>query len=1006
MTPSGLRLIPIAVGTFLWLPALVNSSAHAQQPTPGTVIRRPLEPGASPQSHTFHLESGQFLRLQVDVAGPEIELAWREPAAAADLEIPGSPFGDYGRFEFAALATNSGDYQLILKLAEPKQGASAYEIRILDSRTAATEADHAYLAAQRAFHEGEALRASSPPTAASRAAALQKYAAAIRYFEKAGYQLPAGIAIFVSGATQARSSNFVQALSSLQQALQIFRSTGYRYAQGVTLNFIGGMYDVLGDPQKALEAFTPALEIFRGFYDTREQGRILNNIGKLEAVRANFQGALDYYRQAYALVGPDADPGLQAALLHNMAVIYETLGDFPQAISLFDQALPLRRKKGDQRGEADTLTSLGFTYYRAEQNEAALRNYDQSLAIRLQLGDKRGESLTRSYMSVAFARLGRFAESHENHLKAVEYAAAVKDRRFESQAWLRGARSYDAEGDAALSAEAAARALEGFRALDDRAGQANALHQLARSENSRNHLDKARQYIEEAVRLVESNRSGSASQQLRASYFATNQDLYTLYVDVLMRLGDKAGALHVSERSRSRSLLEMLAESGAGIREGVDASLLERERSLLGRLNARANRNPTPAVQEEIRGLERELLEVDAAIRRGSPRYAALTRPNPLTAAQIQDLLDPGSLLLEYSLGETRSYLWVTGNKSLDAFELPDGELINQQVARVCDLIVRRADSELSAALQGLRRMILPAGAQLGSKRLVIVADGALQRLPFSALLLDTNETVMLPSASTLHVLRSELSERRRAPPRMLAVFADPVFEAAGASRSAADTRILEHLANDASASAPGNVTLRIPPLPFTRQEADEILKAAPATTSGANKNLRALGYQANREAATSADLSQYRYLHFATHGYLDAERPGFSALVLSMVDEKGQPRDGFLRVNDIYNLKLAADLVVLSACQTGLGKEIRGEGLMGLTRAFMYAGAPRVVVSLWNVNDRATATLMAGMYRRMLREGKHPATALREAQLEMRKDKRWQSPYYWAAFAQHGEWK
>jgi CHAT domain-containing protein/Tfp pilus assembly protein PilF len=737
------------------------------------------------------------------------------------------------------------------------------------------------------------------------------------------------------------------------------------------------MYDVLGDPQKALESFTPALDIFRSFSDAREQGRVLNNIGKLEAVRANFQGALDYYRQASGLLGPDPDPGVQAFLLHNMAVIYETLGDFPQAISLFEQALPLRRKTGDQRGEADTLTSLGFTYFRAEQNEAALRSYEQSLALRLQLGDKRGESLTRSYMSITYARLGRFVEARENHAKAIEYAAAAKDRRFEAQAWLRAAGAYEAEGDAAQSVEAATRALEGFRALDDRPGQANALQRLARSENNRNHLDKARHYIEEAVRLVESNRSGSASQQLRASYFATNQDLYTLYIDVLMRLGDKAGALHVSERSRSRSLLEMLAESGAGIREGVDAALLERE-----------------------------LQEVDAEIRRGSPRYAALTRPNPLTAPQIQDLLDEGTLLLEYSLGETRSYLWVVGRNSLETFELPARDAINAQAAHAYDLIVRRADADLPAALQELRRTIFPAGAQLGAKRLVIVADGALQRLPFSALLLDTNETVMLPSASTLHVLRREMAERRRTPPKMLAVFADPVFEStARVSRSAADARILEHLAAETPASG-NNATvsrMRIPPLPFTRQEAEEILKAAPAA---ADKNLRALGYQANRDAATSADLSQYRYLHFATHGYLDAERPGFSALVLSMVDEKGQPRDGFLRVNDIYNLKLAADLVVLSACQTGLGKEIRGEGLMGLTRAFMYAGAPRVVVSLWNVNDRATATLMAGMYRRMLREGKHPATALREAQLEMRKDKRWQSPYYWAAFAQHGEWK
>jgi CHAT domain-containing protein len=270
----------------------------------------------------------------------------------------------------------------------------------------------------------------------------------------------------------------------------------------------------------------------------------------------------------------------------------------------------------------------------------------------------------------------------------------------------------------------------------------------------------------------------------------------------------------------------------------------------------------------------------------------------------------------------------------------------------------------------------------------------------------------MLPSASAMAVLRRETSGRKPAP-KTLAVFADPVFDGTDAragktvayarptaSQDAAreSTRILEHLAEPSdSASA----SLKIPRLPYTAQEADEILGVF---RGGAN--LKAVGFEASRAAATNGQLSDYRYLHFATHGYLDTERPSLSALVLSQVDQNNQPLDGFLRVNDIYNTRLSADLVVLSACQTGLGKEVRGEGLMGLTRAFLYAGAPRVIVSLWNVNDRATAELMTKLYRNMLRADMRPAAALRAAQLEMRKQKRWESPYYWAAFVQHGEWR
>ena len=216
------------------------------------------------------------------------------------------------------------------------------------------------------------------------------------------------------------------------------------------------------------------------------------------------------------------------------------------------------------------------------------------------------------------------------------------------------------------------------------------------------------------------------------------------------------------------------------------------------------------------------------------------------------------------------------------------------------------------------------------------------------------------------------------------------------------DARSIEHLAEKSDDKA-GVTTRRlvIPRLPFTRQEATRLLALAPKTST-----FSAMDFYANRETVLSGDLSQYRYVHFATHGLLDSERPGLSSLVLSMVDAGGKPQDGFLRANDIYNLKLPAELVVLSACQTGLGKEIKGEGLVGLTRGFMYAGAARVVVSLWNVNDKATADLMTKFYEKMLKQGERPAKALQAAQVEMWKQKQWQSPYYWAAFTMQGEWR
>jgi CHAT domain-containing protein len=283
------------------------------------------------------------------------------------------------------------------------------------------------------------------------------------------------------------------------------------------------------------------------------------------------------------------------------------------------------------------------------------------------------------------------------------------------------------------------------------------------------------------------------------------------------------------------------------------------------------------------------------------------------------------------------------------------------------------------------------------------------------------HELISLPSASALAALRQELDGRKPAT-NNIAVIADPVFAASdervkileigGSSQkdetkgapqtdapvsSVGNTRIIEHLAEDSGKTTAGKLVI-------PRQEADRIIAVA-SVAPGAN-TLSALDFKANRAIATGAELGQYRYIHFATHGLLDSERPGLSSLALSMVDEQGKPQDGFLRAHEIYNLNLPAELVVLSACQTGLGKEIKGEGLVGMTRGFMYAGAARVMVGLWNVNDKATADLMSKFYQNMFKEGRRPAAALRSAQVEMLRSSQWQSPYFWAAFVLQGEWR
>ncbi|NJM69986.1 MAG: CHAT domain-containing protein [Scytonema sp. RU_4_4] len=517
--------------------------------------------------------------------------------------------------------------------------------------------------------------------------------------------------------------------------------------------------------------------------------------------------------------------------------------------------------------------------------------------------------------------------------------------------------------------------------------------------------------------------------------------------------GYDAEALHISERSRARGLIELLTEARANIRKGADPKLLAEERRLqfllearqkrllsLSESNTKVSEPQAAALNREIANLLNQYRELEIKIRRTSPKYAALKYPNPLTLPQIQQQLDKDTLLLQYSLGEERSYLWAVTPNSVQSYELPGRKEIEQKVEDLRKLLqdpgMNGVSPEQTAKVaQQLSQLILaPVAKDLGQKRLLIVADGALQYIPFTVLtvpkssvrpenyqpLLLNHEIVSLPSATTIDILRQELKGRQKAP-KTLAILADPVFSRTdervkGVTESCFldknDQRATGAFQNTSSAVDLEKSALRrairdinmgnIPRLCGTRKEAEEIMKLLPQSN-----RLHAFDFDANYTWATNPQLSQYRYLLFATHGILNEKNPELSGIVLSQVDKNGnQQKKGFLQLPDLFNLNYPAELLVLSACQTGLGKEVKGEGLVGLTRGLMYAGAARVVVSLWKVDDEATSKLMSEFYKEILQQGKTPAAAMRAAQLKMWKQEEWRNPYSWAAFTLQGEWR
>jgi CHAT domain-containing protein/Tfp pilus assembly protein PilF len=910
--------------------------------------------------------------------------------------------------------------------------------------------------------------------------ALDYYAQALPLRRAVGDRSGEAVTLSNIGLVYSALGEQQKALDYYAQALPLRRAVGDRGGEAYTLNNIGGFYSDLGEKQKALDYFSQALPLSREVGDRSGEATALNNIGGVYDDLGEKQKALDYYAQALPLRRAVRDRSGEAVTLSNIGKVYSALGEKQKALDYYAQALPIRREVGDRRGEAATLNNIGSVYKDLGEKPRALDYYAQALPIRRAVGDRRGEATTLSNIGSVYDDLGEKQKALDYYEQALPLSRAVGDRRGEAYTLSNIGGVYNDLGEKQKALDYVSQALLLIRAVGDRNGEATTLSNIALVERDRGNLTQALPRIESALAIIESLRTNITNQELRASYFATVQDYYQFYIDLLMRLhklrpseGNDAKALQASERARARALLETLAEANADIRQGVDPQLVERERLLQQQLNLRAQaqiklfsashtEEQAAIVAKEIETLTNQLQQIETEIRQKSPRYAALTQPQPLSLPEIQkQVLDADTLLLEYSLGDEQSYLWAVTPDSITSYELPKRAEIEDAARKFRDLLtvggawpgssngtaaqrggttpVQSSASLAPEAATRLARLLLsPVASQLGKKRLLIVSDGALQYVPFSALpnpttaaqtvtyqpMVVEHEIVSLPSASTLALLRRDVGGRKPSP-KAVAVLADPVFSRDDARLTASISKTTRPTTVKSSASSAAlNETNRLdltgralsrsakeagvtraggdlPRLRGTRREAEQILSVV-----GKDNARLMLDFDANRATATSPDLSQYRFVHFATHGLMDSLHPELSGIALSMIDEKGNPQDGFLRLHDVFNLKLPAELVVLSACQTGLGKEVKGEGLVGLTRGFMYAGAPRVVVSLWSVSDEGTAELMTRFYSGMLKDKLRPAAALRAAQVSMLGDQRFASPFFWAAFTLQGEWQ
>ena len=1034
--------------------ALAQSSALTLEPN--APVERALKTGES-HSYRTKLKAGESLHAIITPKGiPVVVTIYR--STERQLAASYGSFGGVQRIFFVAEA--AGDYRLEVRANYRADLRGRYELKI--AVQPASDDDRARYLAQELLAGINQSAVIENGTTQARKDGIEKCEKALEIWRKIGDRTGEADAHYVIGLINSRL-DVSRAIDDFEQALIIARSLGDRWREETILEGLGEAYEGLGDMYQSVETHRQSLELARALGD--RPGEVLNlyEIALSYKNLGDVQQALDYNSQLLKISG--ADDTSRILPLHSLCQNFLLLGEPETALEYCGRALPVWRALGKRLFEAATLSYIGQAYALKDDSAKELDYYNQALVIFRDMEDKLGEgSMLRS--------IGQWYQLHGDHQRALEYHdqalhlfEAISNLQQQTTSLRLVGQVYSSLGNNEKALNYFQRALSLVRSLRDQSNEAATLLALARVERDLGQLKEARREIEAALGILESLSARVTRLDWRASYLGTKHEYYEFYIDLLMSMaarqpneGFAAQAFEVSERARARSLMESLAGTRVDLQSGVDAALIAREATIKQQLNVNSIKltqrlgseyraEDATAARDEIDALLQSYAEVEAEIRLKNPHYASLHQPQALSLSEVQrKLLDQDTLLLEYSLGETRSFVWAVTSTSIKSFELPRRSVIEKAARQTYETLtarskslsnetaeqkqrrIERADSEAPRAAEELSRIVLgPIASELAGKRLLIVSEGALQYVPFSALplpqlnsklesqdftpLIVDHEVVSLPSISVLARLREETA-RRQAAARTVAVLADPVFSRddarfVGAPAVKRRDRLKPNgspssqIPNDVLRSAAESGLKDFVRLRFSRAEADAITQLAPK-----DQGLEAVDFLANRATATSADLSQYRIVHFATHALLNSQHPELSGIVLSLLDQHGQSQNGFLRLYEIYDLKLNADLVVLSACQTALGKEIKGEGLIGLTRGFMYAGAPRVVASLWRIDDRATAELMRSFYQGMLKDKLPPAAALRAAQISMWRSQRWTAPPYWAAFTIQGEWK
>ncbi len=813
-----------------------------------------------------------------------------------------------------------------------------------------------------------------------------------------------------------------QALKFYEQAMEVARKLGDRNGVGIALTGISITYTELGQYEQALEYHGYTLTLKQESGDRQGEGTTLNNIGVVYQNLRQYESALTYYNQALAIKRDIGDRQGEGQTLLNIGTVYDDLGQYEQALKYYKQALTIFQELGERQGEGNTLNNIGTVYSNLEQYEQALKNYEQSLAIRRDIGDRRGEITNLNNIGLIYKKREQYEQAAQALRKSLKICREVGAPQ---SLWM-------AQG--------------GLAAVEGQLGKHAAAVAL----------------YEQALETIETMRTGLSQGEYRTSFMENKlfvyDELITLFYILHNMYPDKGydrKALEIFERRQGRVFLEEMAKSGARFFAGVPEDILHHEHELESQLEqirqqadeeyakvkGKPNNERLEKLVQQAKILTAEEKALQAKIEKDYPDYHALKNPKPASLSELQQrVLHSDEMLLIYNVMEKNTAIWVISPTTMQMYTLPVGEkVLQEKIANVRQTMMHDWGTTRGLALSGktdpqpsqteevsfpqvshelytllipeaVRSLLTSAPVPLlegeGGKTLNIVPTGPLYNLPFELLLTRPAKDVQdahyliedipisyLSSASLLKILREAQARRTSTAQYPLLAFAHPAYTGESSQKDGS----IRNLRGQSYRNFLGGAFEELP------ETADEARKIARVLNAPQESQPLQLSENASRKKVFEFDrnkrLDDYQYILFAMHGILPGEvdQVTQSALVLS---------DDFLTMADVLGLRLNARLVSLSACNTGRGKQIRGEGVRGLTRAFMYAGTPTVAVTLWSVESLSAKELDIGFFQ-YLHEGMPPARALQTIKTDMLQGEYgedYRYPYYWAPFVVFGD--